>query len=382
MKKSIVFFRVVCFAVFLAFFSGNSRGDEEGGDAKPRLTAGSLTTILPEINYSSTHNYADLVEVLASLPAPPPELADDVRFNQEIWAKKIRYERPVWGLEFSFKPIRIIYVNIPNKEDGKFVKKAVWYWIYKVRNPGPADLEKVAKEQTARTDDGEQKRTKTEFDNMNPGGSVNSSAVVQRKIPVSRDMFGGSQNDVPAQDELVLRNIFGSFEPQSGKDEPLRFIPQFLLTTGDLVERTVSANNPATGKLETAAERISLSYADQIIPLAIPVMMKREGMVSKPETTVTFPRKSIASGEEYWGVAMWTDIDPRIHRFSIYITGLTNAYEWKDDGTNSGKAGEGRSMKRKILKTNWRRIGDQYNVNDAQIQYGNPGTVDFEWIFL
>ncbi len=105
-------------------------------------------------------------------------------------------------------------------------------------------------------------------------------------------------------------------------------------------------------------------------------------MKAMPETTVSFPTKELKSGEDRWGVAMWTGIDPRVHRFSILVSGLTNAYLWEDDGKNTGTPGEGRSMKRKVLKMNWWRTGDQYNLNDKQISYGFPGDVDFEWLFL
>ena len=100
-------------------------------------------------------------------------------------------------------------------------------------------------------------------------------------------------------------------------------------------------------------------------------------MSSLPETTVSMPLKKIASGEELWGVAMWMDVDPRINEFSIFVSGLTNAYQWSDrvaeDGTyiNTGKIGEGRILKRKVLKLDWWRVGDQNSLNETQIHFGS-----------
>jgi hypothetical protein len=383
MMKNVCLIQMICFSLLILAFDIVS-GEEIS--AQPRLAPGTLITIQPDIDYASAYNRADMVEVLATLPDIPPELADDVRFNKEIWAKEIRYQRDIWCLQFSFKPVRIVYVDIPNKE-GSFDKKAVWYLVYNVKNVGPAKLEKITTERTIVTDNGEKKLTKVEFENTNSGGSISSAVETKIETPIFHDTVvvsevAGSSVPQTHDAELVLRNLPGTFEPQPAKDKPIQFIPSFLLATDHLVLETTANNQPETGRVETQTETVAVSYIDQIIPLALPAIMKREGMKAVPETTVSITRKPIDSGNDLWGVAFWTDIDPKIHRFSIYVSGLTNAYQWADEGANTGKPGEGRTMKRKILKTNWWRIGDQYNVNDSQIQYGYPGEIDFEWIFL
>ncbi|MDR2757466.1 MAG: hypothetical protein LBC20_17365 [Planctomycetaceae bacterium] len=381
--KNLCIIPIICFS-FLVLTFEIVRGEEVS--AQPRLAPGTLVTILPDIDYASVYNRADMVEVLATLPDIPPELADDVRFNKEIWAKEIRYQRNIWCLQFSFKPLRIVYVDIPNKE-GSLDKKAVWYLVYNVKNVGPAQLDKIATERTVSTDSGEKTLTKVEFENTNSGGSLRSDVKTKLETPIFHDTVAVSDvagTSVPQthDGEIVLRNTPGIFEPQQGNGEPIRFVPQFLLATDQLVQDTASTNHPETGKVETQPQTIAVSYVDQIIPLALPAIIKREGMKTIPETTVSITRKLIASDHDFWGVALWTDIDPKIHRFSIYVSGLTNAYQWADEGENTGKPGEGRTMKRKVLKTNWWRIGDQYNLKDSQIQYGYPGAIDFEWIFL
>jgi hypothetical protein len=41
----------------------------------------------------------------------------------------------VWNLEFSFKPLRMVYVDVP-QPSGKMQRKLIWYMVYRVRNLG------------------------------------------------------------------------------------------------------------------------------------------------------------------------------------------------------------------------------------------------------
>jgi hypothetical protein len=265
-------------------------------------------------------------------------------------------------LQFSFKPVRIVYVDIPNKEE-TFDKKAVWYLVYRVKNVGPASPD-------------------------NPGGSIGCEVETEFPMPIAHDTATTScpcefcKGEVATvshtrDTELVLKHLPGSFKPRPGKDEPIQFVPQFHFAIERLVLGTTTDNDPETGKQTAESETMAISYDDQIIPIALPEIMKREGMQSMPETTVSMARRELKSGEEAWGVAMWTDIDPRVHRFSIYVNGLTNIYRWHEQ-----IEGAERIRDRKVLKTNWWRRGDQHSLSDKDIQYGFPGEVDYEWVFL
>src|SRR5262245_40395063 len=50
-------------------------------------------------------------------------------------AKVATLRRTIWNLEFSFKPMRMVYVDIP-QPNHKLQRKLVWYMVYYVRNPG------------------------------------------------------------------------------------------------------------------------------------------------------------------------------------------------------------------------------------------------------
>ena len=328
---------------------------------QPRLAPGLLTTIPPEVDFENTYNRADMAELLDALPDVDPAVKDDIRFNKDVWAKQVRFTRDVWCLQFSFKPMRIVEVDIPNKE-GTFDKKAIWYLMYNVKNVGPASPD-------------------------NPGGSLGSEVDEPIATPIAHDtttkacpceFCQGAETPVTHTRDtpLVLQNMPGNFKPRPGRDEPIQFVPQFIFAIERLVLGTTSDNDPETGKQVSEPDTMKIEYVDQVIPIALPTIMKREGMESIPETTVSFARRELKSGEDAWGVALWTDIDPRVHRFSIYISGLTNIYRWREQ-----IEGSERIKDRKTLKVNWWRRGDRFNLSDKEIQYGFPGELDYEWVF-
>jgi len=340
---------------FLLFFSFGVALFGQETSAKPLLTPGGLIVIPPSIDYESVTNRADITELLGVLPEPSPELKSDVRFNPNAWAKEIRHVRDVWCLQFSFKPVRLIDVDIPNKE-GKFDKKKIWYLVYSVKNLGPAEV-----------NDGKIVKI-----NSSLGSAVLEGDEKNLSVPQDETSLG-----VPRSGAVTLRQQSGIFTPQPGSGEPIKFVPHFILAAHRLVLDTVPVENPETGTMEWQSETTAVAYDDRVIPLALPAIMRREGMAALPETTVSITQKEIAPGQELWGVAMWTDVDPRINEFSIFVSGLTNAYQWadrvKEDGTyeNRGRMGEGRIIKRRVLRTDWWRTGDKNSLDESQIRFGS-----------
>ena len=47
----------------------------------------------------------------------------------------MKFRREIWCLEFSFKPLRMIEVDVPLPAGGT-QRKLVWYLVYRVRNTG------------------------------------------------------------------------------------------------------------------------------------------------------------------------------------------------------------------------------------------------------
>lgn len=95
------------------------RGPADRGSFR-KLAPGVLVTIDREQKKEELSSQHDLVELLAT----------DPKFD---WAKDIRFAHDVWALEFSFKPIRFIEVDVPTA-DGRLERQLVWYMVYRLRN--------------------------------------------------------------------------------------------------------------------------------------------------------------------------------------------------------------------------------------------------------
>ena len=57
-------------------------------------------------------------------------------------AKQVILRREIYCLEFSFKPLRHVYIDVP-RTDGRLQRKLIWYMVYRVRYRG-GDLRPAA----------------------------------------------------------------------------------------------------------------------------------------------------------------------------------------------------------------------------------------------
>ena len=95
--------------------------DQEKGPYR-KLAPYIFTKIPQETEVNETFSRHDSVELLAADP------------NYQ-WAKDITFRHDVWQLEFEFKPMRMIYVDMP-QPSGKLQRKMIWYLVYTVKNTG------------------------------------------------------------------------------------------------------------------------------------------------------------------------------------------------------------------------------------------------------
>lgn len=144
-------------------------------------------------------------------------------------------------------------------------------------------------------------------------------------------------------------------------EQPIRFMPHFVLES-----------------LEGLSEEEGLTayraYLDRIVPAATAAIRKREDPARRLLDSAEMAEGEIAPGEERWGVAVWSGVDPRIDHFSIFVRGLTNATEWKirDDG----KAGANGSLTREALKSlrlDFWRPGDDLDEVEEEMNIGYAG---------
>jgi hypothetical protein len=87
-----------------------------------KLAPGIEQTIPPDAQEEETYSRHDVVELLAV----------DKGFD---WSKDIAFRRDIWALEFTFKPMRMIWVDVP-QPSGKMQRKLIWYLVYHVQNKG------------------------------------------------------------------------------------------------------------------------------------------------------------------------------------------------------------------------------------------------------
>ena len=117
---------VLAYGVVSSSF-GQERGPERA--ARPAaqegyrdLAPGVMKSIDPKREVAESFSRHDVVELLAVDPGLE-------------WAKNVAFRRDIWYLDFKFKPVRMLWVDIP-QASGQMRRKLIWYMVYSVTNPG------------------------------------------------------------------------------------------------------------------------------------------------------------------------------------------------------------------------------------------------------
>lgn len=206
------------------------------------------------------------------------------------------FRNQIWSMEFGFKPVRMIGVDLPDGQ-GQVKTKVVWYLLYYVR------------------------------------------------------YLGGDLASQPQKDEFG--NEVYQPSPTAGLTAR-RFIPGFTLHSTALGKRYESKFIPQAIPLITEKERVGKPVYDAVAIQKVPVQQST-ALVSN----------------EVWGVATWTDVDPRTDFFTIEVRGLTNAQRSENvDGKFISK--------QKTLVLYFSRPGDTINELADIIRYGVPAYADAE----
>jgi hypothetical protein len=268
-----------------------------------------MEDVSPARQFNESYSRHDVIELLAV----------DPKFD---WAKNVTFRRDVWNLKFEYKPLRMVWVDVP-QESGKLQRKPIHYLVYSVTN------ESVK----------EQKSKPPRYGWMHP-----------------------------------VKNEDGTYSAEY-QDRPIPFVPAFLL------------NSPEYNK----------AYPDRVIPLAMPAIRAREDRLlpAWADASQTIPREPLRNsvemameipvGQTAWGVATWEEVDPRIDRFTIYVQGLTNVYQWKDDPAKyraDAPREEYRKLALKTLRLNFWRPGDEFDPHEGELRRGHPGEPDYDWLYL
>ena len=300
-------FRLSLATLFVLLANHMVLAQDRVSDAAPNFAPGVLTTINPEVDRKDTASVHDIVELRVNAKLERKPSTDAKSRTLFDMAKAIPFRRDVWCLELSFKPLRMLVIDVP-QPSGKMQRKLVWYLVYRVRNTGAG---------------------------LSPQ----------------------QQGD-------------GTFSTIEQATDSVRFYPQFVLTSQD---------RNRNGK------RVRKAYLDRIMPSALQAIQKREMPSGKLLNSIEMSEHLLAaeSGRKIggqWGVAIWEDVDPNIDFFSVFVGGLTNAYNWQDspEEVQAGDpVGKGRKFTRKQLQLNFWRPGDAYAEEEREIRFGSaPGKAD------
>jgi hypothetical protein len=165
-------------------------------------------------------------------------------------------------------------------------------------------------------------------------------------------------------------------------DYPVSFVPTFRL------------HNP----------ELQRSYLDRVIPVALDPIRRREDPQRRLLNSAEIMQRPIAVSTEtqdnsVWGVATWESgfdredqVDPRTDFFSLFITGLSNAYQFADRRDAGAykvgdPPGKGRLFRQKTLQLNFWRPSDEFSEAETDIYLGAPpdlgveGQIDYRWVF-
>ena len=193
-----------------------------------QLAPGVLTVIPPDLEPHDTVSTHDVVEVRAQsgLKWNPEYLAaSDTLFEK---ASAVKFRREIWGLEFAFKPLRMIDVDVP-QPGGTTQRKRVWYLVYRVRNTGQslAPTEGEGGVYTASPGQGEPRRFIPHFvieaHDRDASGERLSKAYLDRVVPAAvraisrRERIGRpllnsvqmAEQPIPASKGRIDRGVWG-----------------------------------------------------------------------------------------------------------------------------------------------------------------------------
>jgi len=299
-----------------------------------QFAAGVLTTIPPapeaEEMFSGPRPLVEVPLAIKDLKYEPKLSSVSTTVYERAQSATLR--RTIWNLEFSFKPMRMVYVDVP-QASGRMQRQLVWYIVYRVRNLGH---------------------------HMKPKGMITPEVIAEDKNP-NEDVLALVEPAVPDPKALYeqFKDYTNEVEVFGRKTTDLRFFPHFVLHSTEYKKE----------------------YLDRVIPAALAPIQQRE-FPGRPDqklyNSLTISEVPIGISDErtdnsVWGVVTWTDVDPRIDYYIVYVQGLTNAYHF-DDPKGAYKPGEppgtGRQFTKKTLQLNFWRPGDTIDPHEEEIRYG------------
>jgi hypothetical protein len=101
-----------------------------------QLVPGVEVTIAPQQQEEETFSTHDIVEIVRGIPGLDwsPKLSSLTQTLRQMATQTV-FRREIWCLELTFKPVRMIWVDVP-QPSGRMQRKLIWYMVYHVKNTG------------------------------------------------------------------------------------------------------------------------------------------------------------------------------------------------------------------------------------------------------
>src|SRR5262245_25917816 len=130
-RRAALVFGLVAVASALAL---SANAQQKGA----RRLAPGVVTVIPTAyeeweTFTGPLSISDLVGRDPKLNWKPAYLPKSSTLEEQ--AKRVILRRDIWYLEFAFKPLRMIDVDVP-QPSGKMQRKTIWYMAYRVKNKG------------------------------------------------------------------------------------------------------------------------------------------------------------------------------------------------------------------------------------------------------
>jgi len=159
--------------------------------------------------------------------------------------------------------------------------------------------------------------------------------------------------DIPGKGRRTVHYLYYRVVNRTGS--PRMFVPQFIMVNED-------------GK----------KIEDQVIPEVVPLIQNREDPTIPILGAVNImgvipPSTKPDVDDAVFGVAVWDKWDPKADRFRIFVRGLSDGYK-EFPAPSGGKP----TVKYKTLQINFIRRGDERNVSENEIEFGDPA---YEWVY-
>jgi hypothetical protein len=163
--------------------------------------------------------------------------------------------------------------------------------------------------------------------------------------------------EVPGRGQKVCWYLW--YQVINRTNEPRTFIPDFELVTHD---RGTVHHDQVLPSVQEAIRMIEdpnnyLKIKNSVTIAAEPIPPSRKDAVPKAVT----------------GVAIWDDVDPDSNRYSIFVAGLSNGWALTDPIPPETR----RTVRRKTLQLNFKRLGDRYLQRSEEIRFVPPA----QWIY-